>query len=67
MCLLSKQNWVDSRGTEKSTFRRKEAGNIGTRTGKFKKKKNRKKWTPNLPKALGVKVDEEGLPWRSSD
>ena len=39
MCLLSKQNWVDSRGTEKSTFRRKEAGNIGTRTGKLKKKK----------------------------
>ena len=57
---------MDSRGTEKSTFRRKEAGMIGIRTGK-KKKKTWEKWTPNLPKALGIKVDEEGLPWWSSD
>ena len=34
---------------------------IGIRTEK-KKKTTWEKWTPNLPKALGVKVDEEGLP-----
>ena len=52
MCLLSKQNWVDSRGTEKSTFRRKEAGNIGTRTGKLKKKKKQEKMDPDPSKGF---------------